>query len=88
MALRVAQIEGFCFHDLRRSFATRLRANGVQQENREYLLGHELNGIEHRYANENMDILRRAVATLDSKPAQTDSTTDSHVLQFQKASGQ
>jgi integrase len=77
-----AGIKDFRWHDLRHTFASRLRAHDVRLEDIRDLLGHNVNSMTARYAHSNLDALRRAVATLD----QTDTNTDTAaVLQFRSA---
>src|SRR5688500_8453371 len=40
------------FHDLRRTFATRLRASNVHPYDISYLLGHRIDGVTITYARE------------------------------------
>jgi integrase len=82
--LEEAKIEDFRWHDLRHTFASRLRAQNVQIEDIRYLLGHGAKSITERYAHANLHVLRQAVAKLDR--IQTDTKTDtSTVLQFRSA---
>ena len=55
---------GLTWHDLRRTFATRLRANNVHEYDIQYLLGHKIQGITKVYARQTIDSLRTAVGTL------------------------
>ena len=55
---------GVCWHDLRRTFATILRANKVHAYDISYLLGHHIEGVTKTYARESLDKLRQAVDTL------------------------
>lgn len=45
---------GIVFHDMRRSFATRLRANGTHPYDISFLLGHKIPGITKTYARESI----------------------------------
>jgi integrase len=78
-------------HDLRHTFATRLRRNRVPLEDIAALLGHDLkkHSMTARHAHVDLDVLREAVATLVPKPAEkTDTKTDTAaVVVFQKAAG-
>jgi len=81
-----AKIEGFCYHSLRHTFASRLRARGVSLEDIGALLGHTNGGtrsITGRYAHANLDALRKAVALLDPT-AQTarETATCTTLVQF------
>jgi len=60
-----AGIEGFRFHDLRHSFATRLVQNGVDLYKVKELLGHKTISVTMRYAHHCPDSLRSSVAVLD-----------------------
>ena len=73
--LMKAAIQDFCYHDLRHTFATRLRANKVSIEDIAALLGHDLKKYRMtlRYANPDLDRLHEAVATL---VGQTSTKTD------------
>jgi integrase len=62
--LAEARIENFRWHDLRNTFATRLRRNKVALEDIRILLGHNIKSITERYAHADMDSLHEAVATL------------------------
>src|ERR1700723_1489372 len=62
--LSEAKIENFRWHDLRHTFATRLRRNKVALEDIRILLGHNIKSITERYAHADMDSLHEAVATL------------------------
>jgi integrase len=78
-------------HDLRHTFATRLRRNRVPLEDIAALLGHDLrkHSMTARYAHVDLEVLREAVATLVPKPMeQTSTKTDTgSVVVFQKAAG-
>lgn len=56
---------GIVFHDLRRTFATRLRAANVHPFDISYLLGHRIDGVTVTYARESISSLRQAVKALD-----------------------
>lgn len=55
---------GIIWHDLRRTFATRLRANGVHEYDIKYLLGHSIPGVTKTYARETIAALQAAVNKL------------------------
>lgn len=56
---------GIIFHDVRRTFATRLRANNVHPYDISFLLGHQIQGITKTYARELLSTLRQAIKALD-----------------------
>ena len=66
--LEKAKIENFRFHDLRHTFGTRLRRNGVPLEDIALLLDHDVPELRMtlRYAHADMDRLFKAVATLET----------------------
>lgn len=55
---------GIIWHDLRRTFATRLRANGVHEYDIQDLLGHAKPGVTKVYARATLSVLENAVAKL------------------------
>jgi len=64
----IDQAGGTIFHDTRRCFATRLRANGVHEYDIKYLLGHAIDkGVTKTYARQSLDSLRRAINTLNDE---------------------
>lgn len=65
-ALKEAKLEGFRFHDLRHTFASRLMMNGVGLYRVQILLGHKTAAMTQRYAHLDPEHLRAAVATLDA----------------------
>jgi integrase len=73
-ALRKAKVLNFHWHDLRHSFATRLRQNGVALEDIADLLGHKGLSMSRRYAHADMGRLHEAVSRLSR--TSTDTTTD------------
>jgi integrase len=72
--LKKAAIPNFCYHDLRHTFASRLRSNKVPIEDIAELLGHNLNKYRMtlRYARPDLDRLHEAVATLVQTGTKTD----------------
>jgi integrase len=88
-SLKEAKIENFCWHALRHTAASRLRAAGVSVEDIRRLLGHSAKSITERYAHPSLDVLRAAIAKLDRKLETTTVTkTDTPpVLQFPSAVG-
>ncbi|MGD0955578.1 MAG: site-specific integrase [Candidatus Acidiferrales bacterium] len=82
--LTKACIEDFRWHDLRHTFGTRLRRNGVPLEDVAALLDHGIPELRMtlRYAHADMDRLHQAVATL----VRTDTNTDTRpVVEFRRA---
>lgn len=72
--LEQAKIENFHWHDLRHTFASRLRRNGVGIEDIADLLDHEVPELRMtKRLHGDIEKLRAAVATLDLK---TDTKTD------------
>lgn len=71
-------------HDLRHTFATRLRRNKVPLEDIAALLGHDLkkHSMTARYAHADLDILREAVNTLVETSTNTDTAS---VVEFPRA---
>ncbi|HLV96121.1 MAG TPA: tyrosine-type recombinase/integrase [Candidatus Acidoferrales bacterium] len=65
-----AGISDFRWHDLRHTFCTRLRRNGVSIEDYAALADHKIPSLRMvlRYAHADLEKLRAAVATLESKP--------------------
>ena len=55
---------GNIWHDLRRTFATRLRANGVREYDISDLLGHARPGVTSVYARATQKVLEEAVEKL------------------------
>ncbi|HEV8429363.1 MAG TPA: tyrosine-type recombinase/integrase [Pyrinomonadaceae bacterium] len=55
---------GIIWHDLRRTFATRLRANGVHEYDISDLLGHSRPGVTNVYARATRTVLEQAVEKL------------------------
>lgn len=55
---------GIVWHDLRRTFATRLRANGVHEYDIQDLLGHAKPGVTKVYARATLTVLEDAVDKL------------------------
>ena len=70
LALGKAQIDGFHFHDLRHTFATRLVQAGVDLYKVQRLLGHKSPIMTQRYAHHYPESLRGGVEILDQVPGQ------------------
>jgi len=71
-ACRKADIKGLRFHDLRHTFATRLREKGVALEVVRDLLGHSSITTTQRYSHLNDERKRKAVELLDRKDKVSD----------------
>jgi integrase len=67
-ALKDAKIEDFHRHDLRRTFASRLRQEGTKLEHIAEALGHKDLMMSKRYAYLGPKGLHDVVAMLDEKP--------------------
>jgi integrase len=65
VALKKARIQGFRFHDLRHTFATRLIQAGVELYKVQRLLGHKSPMMTQRYAHHYPESLREGVEMLD-----------------------
>jgi integrase len=65
LALKKARIEGFRFHDLRHTFATRLVQAGVELYKVQRLLGHKSPMMTQRYAHHYPESLREDVEIMD-----------------------
>ncbi|CAG0955503.1 Tyrosine recombinase XerD [Methanosarcinales archaeon] len=64
--LKGTGIKGFCFHDLRHTFATRLVQRGIDVYKVQKLLGHRDIKTTQRYAHHYPESLRDSVESLDS----------------------
>jgi integrase len=64
-AVKDAGIRDFHFHDLRHTFATRLRAAGVHEMDIMTLLGHTTLKVTQGYALSVPNVLRKAVSSLE-----------------------
>jgi integrase len=73
-AVRAAKIPDFHWHDLRHTFATRLRSKGVPLEDIADLLGHKGLAMTRRYAHPDVGRLRSALSGLAQQ--HTDTSTD------------
>lgn len=71
-AVRNAEVKDLHFHDLRRTFASRLAERGVSLQTIADLLGHGATYVTERYAHLRPETLREAVAllSLGQKPAE------------------
>lgn len=65
-AVRQAKISDFHWHDLRHTYASRLRQNGVPLGNIAELLGHKSLAMTRRYAHLSISNLHAAVAKIES----------------------
>lgn len=75
-ALEAARIEDFVWHDLRRTFASRLAIAGQPLNTIGDLLGHSTPAMTKRYSHLSPGHLREAVETLHKRPTRT--STDTH----------
>jgi len=66
-ACRRAKIDGLRFHDLRRTFATRILQRGADIETVKELLGHHSVLVTQRYTHSNVEVKRSAVELLSEK---------------------
>src|SRR5215204_3180193 len=67
-ACKAAKISGLRFHDLRHTFATRLRGKGVHEMDIMSLLGHTTLQMTSRYTHAMPENLRTAVDSLNKHP--------------------
>jgi integrase len=67
-ACKQARISGLRFHDLRHTFATRLRTKGVHEMDIMTLLGHTTLQMTSRYTHAMPQNLRTAVDSLNKEP--------------------
>jgi integrase len=65
-AVRAANIQNFCWHDLRHTFASRLRQKGVPLANIAELLGHKGLKMTLRYAHLGISDYQKDVAKIES----------------------
>lgn len=65
-ALKKAKVEGFRWHDLRHSYASRLAQAGTDPYSIQRLMGHRTFSTTQRYAHHCVESLRRAVESLDA----------------------
>ncbi|MCL6566384.1 MAG: tyrosine-type recombinase/integrase [Acidobacteriia bacterium] len=86
-AVREAGIEDFRWHDLRHTFATRLREKGVPLEDIADLLGHKGLAMTRRYAHTNLERLHQAVGRLARKPFGTKTDTGQSRRRSRRAVG-
>jgi integrase len=80
-ALKDAKIDGFHWHDLRHTFASRLRQNGAKLEDIGEALGHKTLMMTKRYAHLGPKGLHDVVALLDENP--TNPKTDLDGVAYQ-----
>ena len=74
-ALKQAKIEGFRWHDLRHTFASRLVMAGVDLRTVQELLGHKTMAMTMRYSHLSPQHQLDAVKRLDAKPTGTTTGT-------------
>jgi len=75
-ARRQAGLPGVRVHDLRHTFGTRLRASGVDEEDRAALLGHACRTMPGHYASADV---RRLIALANRVLDRTETTTISRM---------
>jgi len=81
VAVRTAGIKNFRWHDLRHTYASRLRQTGTPLGNIAELLGHQQLEMTKRYAHLSISNLHEAVARIENPAKPTDTTTDTSVPQ-------
>ena len=87
-AVRLAGIQDFRWHDLRHTFATRLRRGGVALEDIADLLGHKTLAMTKRYAHISMERLHAAIKQLSMISSDTTTDTEpSGVTRIAKSAG-
>jgi len=75
-ALRAAHVNNFRWHDLRHTFASRLRMAGVDLATIADLLGHTTMTMTRRYAHLAPGYLRKAVDAIAKTPSEGTTTTE------------
>jgi len=78
-ALRRARIEGFPWHDLRHTFASRLVMAGVDLRTVQELLGHKTQAMTLRYAHLSPEHQLEAAQRLNRAPTATASANAGHL---------
>jgi integrase len=81
-AIRQAGIKNFHWHDLRHTFASRLRQNGVPLDRIAELLGHRGLAMTQRYAHLELSHLHAAVDLLNSTKIAPEPATRDHANVF------
>jgi integrase len=84
-ALKDAKIENFHWHDLRHTFASRLRQKGTKLEDIAEALGHKSLMMSKRYAHLGPKGLHDVVALLDEKPTGPKTVPDQVAAEGDKA---
>jgi integrase len=74
-----AGINGFVFHDLRRTFCSRLNWLGCNKMFIEYLMGHTVKGIESRYLVNNLESLCEEMKRMEVRKKENSVTHLSHL---------
>jgi integrase len=69
-ALKKAEIEGFRWHDLRHTFASRLAQAGVDSYSIQRLMGHSTFTTTQRYAHHYVESLRKGIGALEVSRAE------------------
>lgn len=87
-AVRNADIRDLHFHDLRRTFASRLAQKGVSLQMIAKLLGHGATYVTERYAHLSADDAREAMAKLSKSPVAAESGRFAADAPILKAAGE
>lgn len=80
-ALKKAKIEGFRFHDLRHSFASRLAQSGVDPYAIQRLLGHKNFTTTQRYAHHCSESLRVGIKALEASRTEWGKNSSTNLAQ-------
>ena len=86
-ALRRAKIEGFRFHDLRHTFASRLAQSGVDPYAIQRLMGHKTFTTTQRYAHHNSESLKVGIKALEASRAEWGKNSSTNLAQSREVHG-